>query len=233
MNYQGNNPEGYPDPTANQAVGIVSREEKEAAKAKKRRKYSDDQQGKIYRIIKKHQERRNREAHRLPGEDRLLHSTGVNQIPYELRGRTAAAFAQCLRLPGQPRNHDRRRSGIPGCRYEIRLHPAGIHHHRGAAPRPLQGELLRNRDALEKRCEPEVGTVSGLHRERPQPIRTRRKISHDGIRVYPPDHGGTIRNQMATSYLETNTGNKKPEDIYLGTEPAAQDPEEFAEAEPI
>lgn len=34
MNYQGNNPEGYPDPTANQAVGIVSREEKEAAKAK-------------------------------------------------------------------------------------------------------------------------------------------------------------------------------------------------------
>ena len=35
MNYQGNNPEGYPDPTANQAVGIVSREEKEAAKAKR------------------------------------------------------------------------------------------------------------------------------------------------------------------------------------------------------
>ena len=161
MNYQGNNPEGYPDPTANQAVGIVSREEKEAAKAKKRatREYDiraamkairaiagaygltienritfKDQQGKIYRIIKKHQERRNREAHRLPGEDRLLHSTGVNQIPYELRGRTAAAFAQCLRLPGQPRNHDRRRSGIPGCRYEIRLHTAGIHHHRGAAP---------------------------------------------------------------------------------------------------
>ena len=30
------NGEGYPDPTANQAVGIVSREEKEAAKAKKR-----------------------------------------------------------------------------------------------------------------------------------------------------------------------------------------------------
>ena len=28
-------------------------------------------------------------------------------------------------------------------------------------------------------------------------IRPRRKISHDGIRVYPPDHGGTIRNQMA------------------------------------
>lgn len=25
MSYQGNNPEGYPDPTANQAVGIVSR----------------------------------------------------------------------------------------------------------------------------------------------------------------------------------------------------------------
>ena len=36
MSYQENNPEGYPDPTANQAVGIVSREEKEAAKAKKR-----------------------------------------------------------------------------------------------------------------------------------------------------------------------------------------------------
>lgn len=35
MSYQGNNPEGYPDPTANQAVGIA-REEKEAAKAKKR-----------------------------------------------------------------------------------------------------------------------------------------------------------------------------------------------------
>ena len=32
MNYQGNNPEGYPDPTANQAVGIVSREEKEVKK---------------------------------------------------------------------------------------------------------------------------------------------------------------------------------------------------------
>lgn len=42
-----------------------------------------------------------------------------------------------------------------------------------------------------------------------------------------------MADQMATSYLETNTGNKKPEDIYLGTEPAAQDPEEFAEAEPI
>lgn len=36
MSYQGNNSEGCPDPTANQAVGIVSREEKEAAKAKKR-----------------------------------------------------------------------------------------------------------------------------------------------------------------------------------------------------
>lgn len=32
MSYQGNNPEGYPDPTANQAVGIVFREEKEAKK---------------------------------------------------------------------------------------------------------------------------------------------------------------------------------------------------------
>lgn len=32
MSYQGNNPEGYPDPTANQAVGIVSREEKEEKK---------------------------------------------------------------------------------------------------------------------------------------------------------------------------------------------------------
>ena len=42
-----------------------------------------------------------------------------------------------------------------------------------------------------------------------------------------------MADQMATSYLETNTGNKKSEDIYLGTEPAAQDPEEFAEAEPI
>lgn len=42
-----------------------------------------------------------------------------------------------------------------------------------------------------------------------------------------------MADQMATSYLETNTGNKKPEDIYLGTEPAAQDPEEFAEAEPL
>ena len=42
-----------------------------------------------------------------------------------------------------------------------------------------------------------------------------------------------MADQMATSYLETNTGNKKPEDIYLGTEPAVQDPEEFAEAESI
>ena len=42
-----------------------------------------------------------------------------------------------------------------------------------------------------------------------------------------------MADQMATSYLETNTGNKKPEDVYLGTEPAAQNPEEFAEAEPI
>lgn len=32
MNYQGNNPEGYPDPTANQAVGIVSREERKLRK---------------------------------------------------------------------------------------------------------------------------------------------------------------------------------------------------------
>lgn len=28
MNYQGNNPEGYPDPTANQAVGISYPEKK-------------------------------------------------------------------------------------------------------------------------------------------------------------------------------------------------------------
>ena len=40
MNYQGNNPEGYPDPTANQAVGIVSREEKEAAKAKNHKEHA-------------------------------------------------------------------------------------------------------------------------------------------------------------------------------------------------
>lgn len=43
MNYQGNNPEGYPDPTANQAVGIVSREEKEAAKAKNIPRHERDQ----------------------------------------------------------------------------------------------------------------------------------------------------------------------------------------------
>lgn len=35
MSYQGNNPEGYPDPTANTAVCIVSRQEKESAKTKK------------------------------------------------------------------------------------------------------------------------------------------------------------------------------------------------------
>lgn len=34
MNYQGNNPEGHPDPTANQAVGIVSREEKGSCESK-------------------------------------------------------------------------------------------------------------------------------------------------------------------------------------------------------
>ena len=45
-----------------------------------------------------------------------------------------------------------------------------------------------------------------------------------------------MADQMATSYIETNTGNKKDEDVYLGSEPAtvpAGDPEEFAEAEPI
>lgn len=44
-----------------------------------------------------------------------------------------------------------------------------------------------------------------------------------------------MADQMAISYLETNTGNKKSEDVYQGTEPAAKpaDPEEFAEAEPI
>lgn len=36
MSYQGNNPEGYSDPTANQAVGIVFKKEKEAEKAKNR-----------------------------------------------------------------------------------------------------------------------------------------------------------------------------------------------------
>lgn len=36
MNYQGNNPEGYPDPTANTAVGIVSMQERESDKIKKR-----------------------------------------------------------------------------------------------------------------------------------------------------------------------------------------------------
>lgn len=95
MSYQGNNPEGYPDPTANQAVGIVSREEKEAAKAKKRA---------------------TRE--------------------YDIRAAMKAirAIAGAYGLPGWPRNHDRKRSGIPDCRYEIRLHPTGIHHHRGTAP---------------------------------------------------------------------------------------------------
>ena len=44
-----------------------------------------------------------------------------------------------------------------------------------------------------------------------------------------------MADQMATSYLETNTGNKKPEDVYQGAEPEAvpADPGEFAEAEPI
>ena len=142
MSYQGSNPEGYPDPTANQAVGIVSREEKEAAKAKKRatREYDIRAAMKAIRAIAGAYgltiENRItfKDAHRLPGEDRLLHGTGVNQIPLQLRRRTAAAFAQCLRLPGWPRNHDRRCSGIPDCRHEIRLHPAGINHHRGAAP---------------------------------------------------------------------------------------------------
>lgn len=41
MSYQGNNPEGYPDPTANTAVGIVSRQEKEAAKEKNHNKEYD------------------------------------------------------------------------------------------------------------------------------------------------------------------------------------------------
>ena len=38
---------------------------------------------------------------------------------------------------------------------------------------------------------------------------------------------------MDKNTTPNRNGNKKPEDIYLGTEPAAQDPEEFAEAEPI
>lgn len=44
-----------------------------------------------------------------------------------------------------------------------------------------------------------------------------------------------MADQMATNYLETNTGNKKPEDVYQGAEPEAvpADPGEFAEAEPI
>ena len=39
-----------------------------------------------------------------------------------------------------------------------------------------------------------------------------------------------MADQMATSYLETNTGNKKPEDVYQGAEPEAvpADPGEFA-----
>lgn len=44
-----------------------------------------------------------------------------------------------------------------------------------------------------------------------------------------------MADQMATSYMETNTGNKKPNDVYMGTEPNAvpANPEEFAEAESI
>lgn len=44
-----------------------------------------------------------------------------------------------------------------------------------------------------------------------------------------------MADQMATSYLENNTGNKKPEDVYQGTVPEAvpADPGEFAEAESI
>ena len=42
MNYQGNNPEGYPDPTANQAVGIVSREEKDESNQSDRRSIRTD-----------------------------------------------------------------------------------------------------------------------------------------------------------------------------------------------
>lgn len=34
MSYQGNNPEGYPDPTANQAVGIVSKGRKGSCESK-------------------------------------------------------------------------------------------------------------------------------------------------------------------------------------------------------
>lgn len=60
----------------------------------------------------------------------------------------------------------------------------------------------------------------------------RRKSTNKALK-YPLVLFTHMADQMATSYLETNTGNKKPEDVYLGTEPAAQDPEEFAEAEPI
>lgn len=34
MNYQGNNPEGYPDPTANQAVGICIQGRKGSCESK-------------------------------------------------------------------------------------------------------------------------------------------------------------------------------------------------------
>ena len=66
-------------------------------------------------------------------------------------------------------------------------------------PVNLVGRLMRNssKPGSVSYTHLDVYKRQGLHRERPQPIRTRRKISHDGIRVYPPDHGGTIRNQMA------------------------------------
>ena len=53
-------------------------------------------------------------------------------------------------------------------------------------------EMRWRKDANQKWEQYPVYTVNDRN-----PIRTRRKISHDGIRVYPPDNGGTIRNQMA------------------------------------
>ena len=174
--------------------------------------------------------------------------------------------AQCLRLPGWPRNRDRRYSGIPqtaGMRLDsipqesiiivallhdlckVNFYATEMRWRKDANNKweqyPVYAVNDRNPYGHGEKSVMMASEFIHLTMEERYAIRWHMGMSEANIiqtycqaaEKYPLVLFTHMADQMATSYLETNTGNKKPEDVYLGTEPAAQDPEEFAEAEPI
>lgn len=302
MNYQGNNPEGYPDPTANQAVGIVSREEKEAAKAKKRaaREYghqgsheSNQSNRRSIRTDDREQDHIQRQRNggniQMTNKERfieLLRSTKREGIEKLIDFLEKTDF---FTAPASTRFHSSYEGGllqhslnVYDCLAGLGTTTGDVQEFQAAGMRldsiPQESiiivallhdlckvnfyatEMRWRKDANNKWEQYPVYAVNDrnpyghgeksvmmasefihLTMEERYAIRWHMGMSEANIiqtycqaaEKYPLVLFTHMADQMATSYLETNTGNKKPEDIYLGTEPAAQDPEEFAEAEPI